>query len=81
MRGQRCSADYKADVLKLTNETEVGVACQHPGLFIKTSYHWRRAERLAQSEMQEMEPGQTPEQAIKHLTREHNELQEGHNNL
>ena len=76
MMGQKYNTDYKAEVLKLAAEIGVSAACQKLGLSTKTVYGWRRAERLAKGEIQGLQPGETPEQAIKRLTREMHELQE-----
>ena len=61
---------------KLADEIGVGAACRQLGLSTKTVYNWRRAERLARGELQGVQPGETPEQALKRMTREMRELQE-----
>ena len=74
--GQKYSAEYKSDVIKLADEIGVGAACRQLGLSTKTVYNWRRAARLARGELQGVQPGETPEQALKRMTREMRELQE-----
>ena len=74
--GQKYNAEYKADVLKLADEIGVSAACQKLGLSTKTVYNWKRAERLSKGEIQGLQQGETPEQAIRRLTHEMRELQE-----
>lgn len=40
--GQKYSAEYKEDVLKLADEIGVRAACEQLGLSTKTVYNWRR---------------------------------------
>ena len=44
--GQKYSAEYKEDVLKLADEIGVRAACEQLGISTKTVYNWRREERL-----------------------------------
>lgn len=70
--GQKYSAEYKADVLKLADEIGVRAACEQLGLSTKTVYNWRREDRIKHS----VQLGETPEQAVEHLLRETKELHE-----
>ena len=74
--GRKYTEEYKADVLKLADELGVSAACRRLGISTKTVYSWRRAERLASSEIRGVQPGETPEQAIARLTHELQELHE-----
>lgn len=74
--GQKYSAEYKADVLKLSDEIGVRAACEHLGLSTKTVYNWRREERLKHGELRGVQPGETAEQAVERLLRENKELHE-----
>ena len=49
--GQKYSAEYKADVLKLADEIGVSAASEQLGLSTKTVYNWRREERLKRGEL------------------------------
>lgn len=49
--GQKYSAEYKADVLKLADEIGVRAACEQLGLSTKTVYNWRWEERLKRGEL------------------------------
>lgn len=46
------------------------------GLSTKTIYNWRRAECLKRSEVRDVQPSETPEQAVERLVRENKELHE-----
>ena len=70
--GQKYSAEYKEDVLKLADEIGVRAACEQLGLSTKTVYNWRREERLKRG----VQPGETAEQAVERLLRENKELHE-----
>ena len=74
--GQKYSIEYKAEVLKLTDEIGVRAACERLGLSTKTVYNWRREERLKRGELRGMQPGETAEQAVERLLRENKELHE-----
>ena len=74
--GQKYSAEYKEDVLKLADEIGVSAASEQLGLSTKTVYNWRREERLKRSEVRGVQPGETPEQAVERLLRENRELHE-----
>ena len=74
--GRKYTEEYKADVLKLAEEIGVSAACEQLGLSPKNVYNWRREERLKKGEVQGMQPGETPEQAVKRLLRENKELHE-----
>lgn len=74
--GQKYSAEYKADVLKLADEIGVSAACKQLGLSTKTVYNWRREERLKKDGVHGVQPGETAEQAVARLTRENKELHE-----
>ena len=52
--GQKYSAEYKADVLKLADEIGVRAACEQLGLSTKIVYNWRREERLKRGELRGM---------------------------
>ena len=78
---QKYNEEYKADVLKLADEIGVSAACRQLGLSTKTVYNWRRAARLATGEIPGVQPGETPAQAIKRMTREMQELQEANHIL
>ena len=56
--GQKYSAEYKADVLKLSDEIGVRAACEQRGLSTKTVYNWRREERLKHGELRGVQPGE-----------------------
>ena len=73
---QKYNEEYKADVLKLADGIGVSAACRQLGICTKTVYNWRRAERLAKGEILGVQPGETPDQAIRRLTHEMRELQE-----
>ena len=73
---QKYNEDYKADVLKLADKIGVSAACRQLGLSTKTVYNWKRVERLAKGEIPGVQPGETPEQAIRRLTHKMHELQE-----
>ena len=45
--GQKYSAEYKEDVVKLADEIGVSAASEQLGLSTKTVYNWRREERRA----------------------------------
>lgn len=74
--GQKYSAEYKADVLKLANKIRINTACDRLGLSTKAVYNWRRGKRLKRGELQGVQPGETPEQAVERLVRENKELHE-----
>ena len=74
--GQKYSAEYKADVLKLADEIGVSAASEQLGLSTKTVYNWRREERLKRGELRGVQPGETAEQAVERLLRENKELHE-----
>ena len=74
--GQKYSAEYKADVLKLAEDIGVGAACKQLGISSKTVYNWRREERLKHGEVRGVQPGETPDQAVERLLRENKELHE-----
>ena len=74
--GQKYSAEYKADVLKLADEIGVRAACEQLGLSTKTVYNWQREERLKRGELHGVQPGETAEQAVERLLRENKELHE-----
>lgn len=65
--GQKYTEEYKADVLKLTDEIGVSAAFQRLGISTKTVYNWRRAVRLARGEMRGVEPCETPEPVVARL--------------
>ena len=66
MKG-KYNEEYKADVLKLAQEIGVSAACRQLGISTKTVYGWSRAQRLEKGVLQGMQPGETPEQAVKRL--------------
>lgn len=74
--GQKYSAEYKEDVLKLADEIGGRAACEQLGLSTKTVYNWRREERLKRGELRGVQPGETAEQAVERLLRENKELHE-----
>lgn len=55
--------------MKYADEIEVSAACRQLRLSTKTVYNWRCATRLDMVEIPGVQPGETPAQAIKHMTR------------
>ena len=75
--GTKYSKEFKEDALRLCECEGVSKASQKLGVTTRNLYNWQRAARLEHGEAPiGLRPGETPEQGLKRLERELEELRE-----
>jgi len=75
--GSKYSKEFRRDALQLCEREGVKGASEKLGVAKKSVYEWRREERLERGEAAKgLRPGETPEQGLKRLERENEELRE-----